>query len=177
MTCMTRFFATLALLVALPLSAQETKTAGDHVDDTWIHTKVKANLATNQGGSVNIEVYHGVVQLAAFTTNPELKDRLPKLAAEITGVVKVLNRIYVVESNRSAGTMLDDGLMSTKVKSAIADGDLSSGLDVNVEVNRGVVLLSGFVDTTEARDQAIQLAGEVKGVKKVINGMDLKPAS
>ncbi|WP_191621131.1 BON domain-containing protein [Marinihelvus fidelis] len=176
MTRFSRFIACALLAIALPVAAQDSKTAGDVVDDTWIHTKVKANLATNQGGSVNIEVYHGYVQLAAFTTNPELKERLPKLAAEITGVKKVLNRIYVVESNRSAGTMLDDGVMSTKVKSAVADGDLSRGIDVNVEVNRGVVLLSGFVDSTEQRDQAIQLAGTVKGVKKVINGMDLKPA-
>mgnify|MGYP000477664694 CR=1 FL=1 len=175
MNRITRFLACAFVAVAFPVAAQDSKTAGEHVDDTWIHTKVKANLATNQGGSVNIEVYNGYVQLAAYTTNPELKERLPKLAAEITGVKKVLNRIYVVEDHRSAGTMLDDGVLSTKVKSAVADGDLSRGADVNVEVNRGVVLLSGFVDSTEVRDEAIKLAGEVKGVEKVINGMDLKP--
>jgi osmotically-inducible protein OsmY len=42
-------------------------------------------------------------------------------------------------------------------------------------VNRGVVLLSGFVKSDDVRTKAVDLVKGVTGVKSVLNGMDLKP--
>jgi hyperosmotically inducible protein len=165
-------FAAL-LLISGSAFAQE-KSAGDHVDDTWLHTKVKANLATNQGASINIEVYKGEVQLAGFTTDPELAKTIPDHAARVEGVKKVYNQIIVVEAGRSAGELLDDGVLTTRVNGALADSELGKALDVNVESNRGTVLLSGFLDNEEQRQEAVEIARRVDGVVKVINGINLK---
>jgi osmotically-inducible protein OsmY len=43
-----------------------------------------------------------------------------------------------------------------------------------VEVNRGVVLLSGFVETKDNAAAAIKVAEGVKGVTEVIDGTALK---
>jgi len=159
--------------LALPLAAQE-KSAGDHVDDTWIHTKVKTKLSTNRGASINIEVYKGEVQLAGFTSDPELKDRLPDLAARVSGVKKVYNQIIVVDPDRSAGERLDDGLLVTKVEATLADSSLGKATAVNTESNRGVVLLSGFIDSEAQRTAILDIVRQVDGVEKVIDGMNLK---
>ncbi len=167
-------FLALALAAgAGPALAQE-KTAGDRVDDTWLHTKVKTALATNQGMSINIEVYKGEVQLAGFTSDPELQKSIPDHAARVEGVKKVYNQIILVEPGRSAGEVLDDGVLTTRVNGALADSELGKALDVNVESNRGTVLLSGFLDNEEQRQEAVEIARRVDGVEKVINGINLK---
>ncbi|MEE4173824.1 MAG: BON domain-containing protein [Xanthomonadales bacterium] len=167
-------FTTLTLLLLAGAVLAQEKTAGDRVDDTWLHTKVKANLATNQGASINIEVYKGEVQLAGFTTDPALAKSIPDNAARVEGVKKVYNQIIVVEPGRTAGELLDDGVLTTRVNGALADADLGKAVDVNVESNRGTVLLSGFADNEEQRQEAVEIARNVSGVKKVINGINLK---
>ena len=164
---------TLFLTMTLAAQAQD-KSAGERVDDGWLHTKVKANLATNQGASINIEVYKGEVQLAGFTTDPELAKSIPDNASRVQGVKKVYNQIIVVEPGRSAGELLDDGVLTSRVNGALADSELGKALDVNVESNRGTVLLSGFLDNEEQRQEAVEIARRVDGVVKVINGINLK---
>ena len=164
---------TIGLVISIPAVAQD-KTAGNVVDDTWLHTKVKTVLATNRGASINIEVYKGEVQLAGFTTDPALQKSIPDHASRVSGVKKVYNQIIVVPPGRSAGEALDDGLVVTRVNSALADTSLDEAIKINVESNRGKVLLSGFIDSEAQRQQAIKTAEGVSGVKSVIDGMTLK---
>lgn len=164
--------AGLAVL-ASPALAQN-KSAGDHVDDTWLHTKVKSTLTTKGGAGINIEVYKGQVQLAGYVREEELVKSLPDEASRIAGVVKVYNQIIYVEPGRSAGERLDDGLLATRVEAAMADEDFGSAVDVNTEVDRGVVLLSGFLDSADDRDAVIEVVRRVDGVERVINGINLK---
>lgn len=164
----------LMLLIAAPLAAQDSKTVGEHFSDSWIHTKVKSSLATNSGASINIEVYKGEVQLAGFTSTPELAKSLPERAARVSGVKKVYNQIIVVEPGRSAGEVLDDGLLVTSVEGAMANDNLVKALKINTESNRGRVLLSGFVDSDEHRNAVLAIVKNVSGVKEIIDGMNLK---
>src|SRR5690349_3498330 len=65
-----------------------------------------------------------------------------------------------------AGEVLDDSLITTKVKSAfVADKDVSA-MDISVSTNNGVVSLSGKGSAEEAR-KAAQIASNVSGVKSV----------
>src|ERR671915_239495 len=61
----------------------------------------------------------------------------------------------------STGEYVDDSVLSTKVKTALhADEDVS-GFQVNVETFKGVVQLSGFVDTAAQAQKAEQIARNV----------------
>jgi len=74
----------------------------------------------------------------------------------------------------SAGVVIDDSIITTKVKSALlADPDIK-GMDIVVETKKGEVLLSGFVKSQTQIDKALQVAGRIEGVKKVDNKMALK---
>ena len=169
-----RIGALAVLLLVSGGAIAQDKSAGERMDDGWLHTKVKANLATNQGAIINIEVYKGEVQLAGFTTDPALAKSIPDNASRVEGVKKVYNQIIVVEPGRTAGQLLDDGVLTSKVNGALADSELGKALDVNVESNRGTVLLSGFLDNEEQRQEAVEIARRVDGVVKVINGINLK---
>jgi hyperosmotically inducible protein len=68
------------------------------------------------------------------------------------------------------GEVLDDSLITTKVKSAfVADKDVSA-MDISVSTNNGVVSLSGKGSADEAR-KAAQIASNVSGVKSVQNNI------
>lgn len=164
-------FAVAAFGLALSGMAAADKTAGDVVDDSWLHTKVKAAMVGHGSSEVNIEVYHGVVQMAAFITGEGQKKKLVDAVKGVEGVKSVSDQLYLVEGDRSAGTVLDDNTLTAEVKAALVEHDMAG---INVEVNRSVVLLSGFVDSDEVKDKAIATANGVERVAKVIDGMDIK---
>jgi len=70
----------------------------------------------------------------------------------------------------SAGTQLDDAVITAKVKTAIATDSEAKGVATSVETRKGNVMLSGFVDSQAQADRAVQLAKAVEGV----NGVDSK---
>src|SRR6185503_11353745 len=69
----------------------------------------------------------------------------------------------------STGEYMDDSLITTKVKSAILGEPGLKVSQINVETYKGVVQLSGFVDSAAAATKAAQLAHSVKGVTDVKN--------
>jgi hyperosmotically inducible protein len=70
-------------------------------------------------------------------------------------------------AQRSAGEVIDDALITTKVKASLAADPLVSALAINVDTTNGVVSLTGIVDSEQARQRAIQLAQASEGVKQV----------
>jgi len=75
---------------------------------------------------------------------------------------------------KSAGTVLDDTVTTTKVKTALlADSDIK-GLEINVETSKGVVTLNGAVNNQTQIDRAVKVAGEVQGVTSVTNNLTIK---
>ncbi len=75
---------------------------------------------------------------------------------------------------QSTGELLDDSVISNKVRlSILGDSKVKFG-QVSVETFKGVVQLSGFVNTKEAANRAVDLARRVKGVKQVNNSLIVK---
>jgi len=74
----------------------------------------------------------------------------------------------------SVGTEIDDGVVTTRVKSALLSDPEIKSFDLKVETRKGEVMLSGFVGNQAQADRAIQVAQGTAGVKLVTNKMDLK---
>lgn len=74
------------------------------------------------------------------------------------------------------GTQVDDTVVTSGVKSALMADDLVKSFDLQVETRKGVVQLSGFVDSQAQIDQALALTRAVAGVTDVENGVTLKGA-
>jgi hyperosmotically inducible protein len=97
--------------------------------------------------------------------------RLPLLATLLSAAL-ALGGCASTATQRSAGETIDDGVLTGKVKAALIDNDIVEAGEVNVTSYRGVVQLSGFVDSNEEKAQATEAAKSVEGVKEVHN--DLK---
>ncbi|NTV11665.1 MAG: BON domain-containing protein [Zoogloea sp.] len=79
-------------------------------------------------------------------------------------------------SRESAGEYVDDATVTARVKTALAQTPNVSVAEVNVETYRGVVQLSGFIDSDDMAQRAIAAAKNVPGVRSVKNDMRIKPA-
>lgn len=76
---------------------------------------------------------------------------------------------------RTAGAVIDDTTITTKVKSALlAEKDVNS-FDIKVTTFQGTVQLTGFVDSQWQIDKAVQVATAVSGVQRVTNDLIHKP--
>lgn len=69
----------------------------------------------------------------------------------------------------STGEYIDDTILTTRVKTALLNDPLVSGLAVNIETYKGTVQLSGFVKSVAERNRAVELARGVKGIRQVKN--------
>ncbi len=77
-------------------------------------------------------------------------------------------------NKEGTGEYFDDSVITTKVKAAIfADKSLSVA-EINVETFKGVVQLSGFVNSQQDINTAMRLTRAVGGVTAVENGMRVK---
>lgn len=74
---------------------------------------------------------------------------------------------------QTAGEVVDDGVVTAKVKAKLVDDPLTKAYQINVETFKGTVQLSGSVDSAEARSRATQLAKDVGGVKDVKNSLQV----
>jgi len=72
------------------------------------------------------------------------------------------------------GENIDDGNLTSYVKTKLASDKLVSLTRVGVETNNGVVYLTGEVETAEQKSRSGSLAFEVKGVKQVVNNLQVR---
>jgi len=78
------------------------------------------------------------------------------------------------QKQESTGEYVDDSVITTKVKSLLANDDFLKSFQITVETYKGTVQLSGFVDSQKAIDKAGEIARSVKGVKSVKNNLNVK---
>jgi len=72
------------------------------------------------------------------------------------------------------GEYIDDTVVTTKVKAAIFNEPTLKSAEINVETFKGVVQLSGFVNSREDINKAVTVARQIPGVTSVKNDMRLK---
>lgn len=78
--------------------------------------------------------------------------------------------------SRATGQVVDDSSITARVKTALAkDASLATARDVNVTTYRGVVQLSGFVESDQMKQRAESVARQIDGVRSVENDLRVTP--
>ena len=77
-------------------------------------------------------------------------------------------------THESTGEYVDDSVIMTKVKSLLSADDFLKSFQISVESRKGIVQLSGFVDSQKAANKAGEITRDVKGVKSVRNDLIVK---
>lgn len=102
-----------------------------------------------------------------------------KLSKTLSAALLALTLVSVVgcaatSKQEGTGEYVDDAVITTKVKAAIFNESTLKSAEINVETFKGVVQMSGFVNSQADINKAVALARSVEGVVSVKNDMRLK---
>jgi hyperosmotically inducible protein len=167
---------TLAALAACAASRTQQST-GEHIDDSIITAKVKTALIDDpatKARQIEVDTFRGTVQLNGFVDSADEKAAASRVAHSVDGVQNVRNNLSVGHTDRSAGEVVDDSVVTTKVKAALVAEPATKARDITVVTRDGIVQLSGFVNSATEKSTAAEVAQGVNGVKEVRNDLQIK---
>lgn len=146
------------------------------VEDAWITTaaKVKLMAADAPAFDINVDTRDGVVTLFGTVGSDEARRSAETVVENIDGVRAVRNELQVVApAQQAATTRRDDEVAAALAKRFEERKDLAdAGIDVQVE--NGVVQLSGTVDSQADRLSALTVARTTQGVRSVTDELQMK---
>ena len=102
--------------------------------------------------------------------------KLPTIFSAFLSIILLTIFLGCASTPKKAGTgeYFDDTVITTKVKTAILQEPSLKSAEINVETFKGVVQLSGFVNSPADINKAVEVARRVEGVSSVKNDMRAK---
>jgi osmotically-inducible protein OsmY len=77
---------------------------------------------------------------------------------------------------QTAREAITDGVITATVRVRLVADPITAAYDIHVETFKGVVELTGFVETTTVRREALRVAHDVEGVQQVHDLLDIRHA-
>jgi hyperosmotically inducible protein len=170
---MTAMIAVTALLTA-GLGCATNRSLRSQSDDAATTASVKSRLAASPEVSsyeIDVDSTGSVVRLSGWVETEAERTAAQRVALRTPGVRSVKNEISLGDPSLSEN--VTDGVILVKVKSKLAADPDVSALDIDVDVSRGVVTLSGDVPGNAQAEEAIRLARATEGVRSVTNKLDV----
>ena len=95
-----------------------------------------------------------------------------KIKRVVTAIVLLLTLVF---STLAADKPTDDNYIYDSVREKLASDSVVKGGAIDVDVKNGVVTLKGKVQEAKQKSKAETLAKKVKGVKSVVNDLQITP--
>ncbi len=182
--------ALLAGSLSAPAAASDTGGSTDLSDalanarkEAGVHIALLEKLGID-GLRVGVEVAGDQATLTGEVHKRETRELAKQVALSVDGVTKVENTIKLTPAaspeNTAASKVVGeaqhdvaDALLGTKVKLKLLDALGSDAFKIDVKASDGIVSLRGTVPNDHERDTAIAEAKGAKGVKKVVDLIEI----
>ncbi|MEA3470225.1 MAG: BON domain-containing protein [Thermodesulfobacteriota bacterium] len=155
--------------------SSDERTMGDMWSDPGITAKVKTQMVKDskiQGRKIDVDTVEGVVTLSGVVRTKAEADYAVKIASMVSGVKRVTDNLQV--GSRSTGQVLDDSVLSSKIKAKYIGKAGIRSLNIDVDVYRGVVTLTGVVGSEAEKTKAIGIAKTTSGTVRVVDNLKIK---
>jgi hyperosmotically inducible protein len=152
--------------------ATDERSVGRVWDDAIIATKVKNALAEShevRARKIDVDTVEGAVILTGIVETQEEARKAVDIAKGVPGVKGVKNNLQV--GSRSLGEALDDKVIGSKVKAKLIKEPGIRSLNIDVDVNKGVVTLTGVVGYQHQKDRVMEIARTTSGVIEVVDNI------
>lgn len=129
---------------------------------------------------LKVSVVEGVTTLTGMVATPEQRADVERLAT-MAGASALVNAVVInrdveqmLADRRApgfsrAGHPVSDTWITSRVRGLFMRDELIRGGDLTIETLNGVVTLRGRVRSEPGRQRALALAGEVEGVRRVLD--------
>jgi hyperosmotically inducible protein len=153
--------------------------AGKKVDQAVVNVEQKYDVATTKAEQKTEAVKESLdknadkAQEAIIKSTDSTKGALEKTGIKIDLATQKLEdkvgsvKESVVEKAETAGVLVDDSIISANVKAAILSDTLMKASHIEVKTSKGVVTLTGTVDSEPIIGRAMEIASSQKNVKSV----------
>jgi hyperosmotically inducible periplasmic protein len=91
-----------------------------------------------------------------------------------TAVLLGMTACVAPSGPQTTGQYIDDVSLTARVKTALIEDPATKARNIDVDTYKGVVQLSGFVDSAEERTRAERVVSGVAGVVRVENRLALR---
>ncbi|GAB3253307.1 BON domain-containing protein [Chitinimonas naiadis] len=164
-----------------PPTTTSNRSYGESIEDATITAAVKSKLLWSKyanGLSTEVETRRGKVTLQGKADSAAAKELASRLAQNTRGVQYVDNQLIIVpptstvgetaqQAASEAGMGITDSWITTKVKSTFLYSNEVAGNNITVNTHGGIVTLTGKLNSGAERALAVELAKNVRGVKRV----------
>ena len=178
-------------------AAQARETAqrtGNVITDSWITMKVHSQFIPEdvlEGSDIDVDTNAGVVTLKGTVPTEAARARAIALAKGTDGVKSVSDQMKIGRSDAAeagarageaardatgtTGRAVTDGWIKSKIYSQYITEDALDDSDLDIDVRKGAVVLSGTVKTEAGKTRAEAIAKSTEGVKTVKNNLKVTP--
>ena len=156
-------------------TATDERTVGNMIDDATVATRVKTALIRDDGvkaRNIDVDVLEGRVTLTGVVDSPGEAARAVAIAKTIQGARSVRDNLQ--SGAVTIGQSIDDTVISTRINSALIAEKGIRSMNIDVDVNRGVVTLSGIVRGNAQKNKVMAIARKTAGVSRIVDNLVVK---
>jgi hyperosmotically inducible protein len=196
---------TLALAVAITAHAQtpgqqpadskmaqerQAAKSGNAITDGWITMKIHSQFIPEDALSdsdIDVDTNAGVVTLTGTVPTEAGRARAVAIAKATDGVKSVNDKLRMgpedgptagrdtAAATKSAGRKVNDGWITSKIYAQFLGENSLEDSDIDVDVVKGVVTLTGTVRSEAGRGRAVAIAKATDGVTSVKDSLKVVP--
>jgi osmotically-inducible protein OsmY len=155
--------------------ATDERQSGRMMDDSTLTTRINKAMIKDEvvkAHQVDVDTVGGHVTLSGVVKTGAEVRRAVKIAKQEAGVKSVRNNLQVGE--KTWGESFNDKWLVSKIKSKlIAEPEIRS-LNIDVDVHKGIVTLTGIVGDKYQKKRAIEVAKATEGTRRVVDNLKVK---
>ena len=155
--------------------ATDERQTGRMMDDSTITTRIKNDMIKDdlvKAHQVDVDTVGGHVTLTGVVKTRQESKRAIQIASRQAGVKSVRNNLQIGE--KTWGESFDDKWLGSKIKSKLVAEPEIRSLNIDVDVHKGIVTLTGVVGNRYQKKRAMEIARATKGARRVVDNLRVK---
>jgi len=150
----------------------DERSVGQMWDDATITARIKAEMIRDplvKARKIDVDTVQQIVTLTGVVESEAESEKAVSLARKVPYVKDVRN--YIQIGRKSLGQSLDDKVIGSKIKARLIKENNVRSLNIDVDVVKGVVTLTGVVGSPAQEERVLKIARTTPGVIKVTDNL------
>lgn len=155
--------------------ATDERPIGRQIDDGTISAGIKLrfiNTPDIPARMIDVDVVNGNVILTGAVPTREQADLAIEIARNAEGVRRVTDNLQI--GAKTFRQSFDDSILANKVKAKLVTEPGIQSMQIDVDVVKGVITLSGVVGSSDHKQRIIDISRTTPGAVKVIDNLTVK---
>lgn len=178
-----RFVDNQLVVINTVIGEKEQRTWSQRVQDRAVTAAVRGRMLGSgefKGLKIGITTVNNVVTLFGVVPTEAHVESMSNIASNTKGVEDVVNQLTIrprddaYDAVRGTGQQISDEWLESRVSTAIMLNRHLKMRELDVEVDDGICMLSGTVDSEEKRVLAEEVARNVQGITEVRNSITVR---